>query len=90
MSLATFKLSKENIINQFKADPLEVFSVEDISLDKDLKIQSKVFDSYEDLMIHSLKSIDFSYLSFFPIHHLLDNDQADKSNCLDSCHLKAN
>ena len=63
MSLATFKLSKENIINQFKADPLEVFSVEEISLDKDLKIQSKVFDSYEDLMIHSFKSIDFSYFN---------------------------
>ena len=63
MSLATFRLSKENIFNQFKADPLEVFSVEEISFDKDLKIQSKVFDSYDDLMIHSFKSIDFSYFN---------------------------
>ena len=63
MSLETFKLSKENIINQFKADPFEVFSVEEISFDKDLKIQSKLFDSYEDLMIHSFKSIDFSYFN---------------------------
>ena len=63
MSLATFNLSKESIFAQLKDAPLEVFSVEEISLHKDLKIQAKVFSSYEDLIIYCFRSIDFSYFN---------------------------